>query len=78
MQMRDLVQIANARWAGLFGGISGFFAAVIVMTLPVSQPQEALLVGLLAGGFSLLLIVLANLTGILPADRHGDEAVSDN
>jgi hypothetical protein len=78
MQLGELARIANARWSGLFGGVAGLLAALIVMSLPVSQPQEALLVGLLAGVFSLLFIVVANLTGLMPAaDRH-DETVSQD
>ncbi|TQQ82867.1 hypothetical protein EGH24_05350 [Halonotius terrestris] len=78
MQLIELVQVANARWSGLFGGLAGLIAALLVMTLPVSQPQEALLVGLLTGVFSLLLMVVTNLTGLMPANTRSDETASND
>jgi len=72
MYLVKLIRVANAKWSALFGGCAGLLAALLVMTLPVSQPQAALLVGLLTGVFSLLLIMVANLTGLMPEGSGSD------
>jgi len=79
MQLSQLVRIVNSRWGGLFGGVAGATAATVVPQLStLSSGRVALLVGLLTVVIFLLLVVVANLTGVMPKDTQGGDTTGSN
>lgn len=80
MQLGQLIRIVNGRWGGVFGGVSGVSAAIVVQWQfsTLSSGRAALSVGLLTAVFVLLLVVLTNLAGLMPRNAHSDEAVGDD
>jgi len=79
MQLSQLIQIDNGRWAGVFGGVAGGVAATVVPQLStLSSGRVALLGGLLTLVVFLLLVVVANLAGVMPRDAQGGETTSGN
>jgi len=79
MQLGELIRIINGRWAGVFGGVAGATAAMVVQwrLSTLSSGRAALVVGLLSMIFFLLLVVVTNLTGVLPTTAHNDEGVGE-
>jgi len=79
MQLGQLVRIVNGRWGGVFGGVSGSGAVTVVQRQfsTLSSARAALVVGLLTMVFFLLLVVVTNLTGVLPTTAHNDEGVGE-
>ncbi|ERH06584.1 MAG: hypothetical protein J07HN4v3_02207 [Halonotius sp. J07HN4] len=79
MQLSQLVQIVNVRWVGVFGGVAGATAAIVVQwqLSTLSTGRETILVGLLAAVVFLLLVIVTNLVGVLPMNSSGDDAVGN-
>ena len=79
MQLAALARIVNSRWGGLFGGVAGATAATIVPRLStLSSGRVALLGVLVTVVVFLLLVVVANLVGVMPRDTQGGETTSGN
>ena len=79
MQLSQLVRIVNSRWAGVFGGVAGATAATVAPQFStLSSGRVALLVGLLTVVIFLLLVVVANLTGVMPKDTQGGDTTGSN
>jgi len=80
MQLSELARIINSRWGGAFGGVSGATAATVVQRQfsTLSSGRAALVVGLLTVVVFLLLVVVANLAGVMPRDAQGGETTSGN
>jgi hypothetical protein len=69
MQLSQLVRIDNSRWAGVFGGVAGATAATVVPQLSTPSSGRVALLGVLVTiVVFLLLMVVANLTGVMPKD----------
>ena len=64
----------------LFGGVAGAVAAIVVQWqfAALSSGRAALLVGLLTVVIFLLLVVVANLTGVMPKDTQGGDTTGSN
>jgi|APHM01.1.fsa_nt_gi hypothetical protein len=79
MQLSQLVPIVNVRWVGVFGGVAGATAAIVVQWQfsTLSTGRETILVGLLAAVVFLLLVIVTNLVGVLPMNSSGDDAVGN-
>ncbi|ERH00989.1 MAG: hypothetical protein J07HN6_02618 [Halonotius sp. J07HN6] len=80
MQLGQLIRIVNGRWAGIFGGVAGAAAAIVVQWQfsALSTGRAALLVGLLTMVFFVLIVVLTNLTGLLPRTARGNSAIGND
>jgi len=79
MRLSELARIVNSRWGGAFGGVSGATAATVVQRQfsTLSSGRAALGVGLLTIVFFLLLVVVTNLTGVLPTENRREEAAGE-
>ena len=79
MRLSELARIVNSRWGGAFGGVAGATAATVVQRQfsTLSSGRAALVVGLLTV-VVFLLVVVANLAGVMPRDAQGGETTSGN
>ncbi|TQQ81984.1 hypothetical protein [Halonotius roseus] len=79
MQLSQLIRIDNGRWTGVFGGVAGGVAATVVPQLStLSSDRVALLGGLLTLVVFLLLVVVANLAGVLPTNAQDNETTGSS